>query len=354
LNKIIDFAWKIWNQWLKYRYVDPIVSFARLLIIIGAGLMTPGGVWWLVVAFEIKPEIIPGTYKINIGPETVTIIGSILLFAGLCIGILGIWRIKKVRSSCFIYLRGLSGMNDSPPIKDLPPKYRYGEVAHLTMDTHNEKAEKVLPYIDLFKKMFDGKVVSMNLDAPTIVFAGLAQVPVLYIAGLKLSTRDNIFLMDYNRFDRSWHTLDAIDDHERLEIIYPTEKVNDDVALALPFTVDIAESQIPKHLRDRTIWMKLNSKGSRTDSLSSNEKLDAILTLINNEIRNLRGKKGYESIKTLHLFIAAQASTVFKLGALFQQNIYPNLKIYHFQGSKGIYSWYYSIEGSKIKYQKLD
>ena len=54
-EKIVNLFWQFWNQWLKYRYVDPIVGFARLLVTLGFGLMAPGGLWWLAVALEIKP-----------------------------------------------------------------------------------------------------------------------------------------------------------------------------------------------------------------------------------------------------------------------------------------------------------
>ena len=141
-EKIIKLFWQFWNQWLKYRSVDPIVGFARLLVTLGVGLMAPGGLWWLAVTLEIGPKSLPASFTLNFGPETVTYTGVVLSVVGVLLGIWGVRRVRKTRSSCLVYLRGLSGMHDQPPTKDLPPKYRYGEVTHLSLDTHNQDTKQ--------------------------------------------------------------------------------------------------------------------------------------------------------------------------------------------------------------------
>lgn len=347
-EKIVNLFWQFWNQWLKYRYVDPIVGFARLLVTLGVGLMAPGGLWWLAVALEIKPLSLPASFTLSAGPETVTYTGFILLVVGVLLGIWGLHRVRKARSSCLVYLRGLPGMHDQPPTDDLPPKYRYGEVTHLSLDTHNQSTERVLEHIEMFGKMLDEKILSMNLEAPVTVFAGLAPVPLLYAAGVRLSTRQNLLVMDYNRFEQKWHMLDDKDDGERVDISYPNGRIDADIAIAMPFTITIADSQIPSSLKDKTIWIRLNGTGPRTDAFSSEEKMRCVLRTVHDVIRNLRSREGYDHVERVHLFIAAQASTVFKLGTEYQSNAYPEMRIYHFQGGEGKYTWGISVRNSQF------
>ena len=350
MNKnFINLFWQFWNQWLKYRNVDPVVGFARLLVTLGVGLVAPGGVWWLMVSLEIKPKSLPASLTFSLGPDTVTYTGLILLAIGVSLGIWGVRRVKKTRSSCLVYLRGMPGMHDQPPTEDLPPKFRYGEVAPFSLDTHNQATENVLEHIEMLRKMLDEKIVSMNIEAPVTVFAGLAPVPLLYVTGVRFSTRSNLRVMDYNRFEQKWHMLDELDDGERLEITYPQVSIDTEIAIAIPFSLSIAESQIPAELRDKTIWIRLNKSEPKTDSLSSEEKLKDVLREVHDVIRNLRSREGYENVGKIHLFVAAQASTVFRLGTEYQANVYPEIRIYHFQGGEGKYTWGISVKNNKVK-----
>ena len=348
-EKIVNLFLQFWNKWLKYRYGDPVFRFARLLVISGITLMTPGGLWWLVVALEIRPKFLPASLTLSIGPETVTYAGIVLSGAGVLLGIWGVRRVRKARSSCLVYLRGMPGMHDQPPTKDLSPKYRYGEVTHLDLDTHDQNPEKALKHIEMIGQMFDEKILSMNLEAPYIVFAGLAPVPLLYAAGVRLSTRQNQRVMDYNRFEQKWHMLDELDDGERVTITYPQRLIGADIAFVLPFTINIAESQIPASLKDKIVWVRLDNAGPRTDAISSDEKLKSILRTVHDAIRNLRSRQGYEHVEKVHLFIGAQASTVFKLGTEYQPNAYPEICVYHFQGGEGRYTWGISISDGQFR-----
>ncbi|MBT6502004.1 MAG: SAVED domain-containing protein [Deltaproteobacteria bacterium] len=190
--------------------------------------------------------------------------------------------------------------------------------------------------------------MSLNIAAPVTVFAGLAPVPLLYAAGVRLSTRQNLRVMDYNRFEQKWHMLDDCDDGERVVVNYPENFIGEDVAIAMTFTVSIAESQLPSSLTDKTIWIRLDGRGPRADAFSSEEKMKSALRTVHDLIRNLRSREGYEKIEKVHLFIAAQASTVVKLGSEYQSNIYPEIRIYHFQGAEGKYSWAISIRNGKF------
>lgn len=346
---ILNLLWQFWNQWLKYRNVDPVVSFARLLVGLGVGLIAPGGVWWLMVALEIKHVNLPVSLTFSFGPETVTYTGFILLAIGVFLGIWGVRRVRKTRSSCLIYLRGMPGMHDQPPIEDLPPRYRFGEVTHLSIDSHNRRPQDVLQDIDVLRKMLDDKIFSMNIDAPAIIFAGLAPVPLLYAAGVSLLTRSNLKVMDYNRFEQKWHILDELDDGQHLKIVYPECPIDNEIAIAISFTLSINQCQISPNLRNKTIWVYLNESAPMADALSSEEKLKRVLRTLHDMIRNLRSRDGYENVQKVHLFVAAQASTVFKLGTEYQANIYPDIRMYHFNGGEGKYTWGISVKNGTIE-----
>ncbi|MCK9293527.1 MAG: SAVED domain-containing protein [Desulfobulbaceae bacterium] len=346
---VLNLLWQFWNQWLKYRNVDPIIGFARLLVGLGVGLIAPGGVWWLMVALEIRPEKLPVSLTFSFGPETVTYTGLILLAIGVSLGIWGVHRVRKTRSCCLIYMRGMPGMHDQPPFVDLPPRYRFGEVTHFLLDSHNRSPQDVLQDIEMLRKMLDDKILSMNIEAPIVIFAGLAPVPLLYATGVCLLNRSNLKVMDYNRFEQKWHMLDDLDDGDHLKILYPKCVVGTEIAIAISFTLLISKSQLPPNFRDKTIWIYLNKSEPKADALSSEEKLKRVLRELHDMIRNLRSRKGYEDVGKIHLFVAAQSSTVFKLGTEFQANVYPDIRIYHFNGGEGKYTWGVSVKNNKIE-----
>ena len=222
---------------------------------------------------------------------------------------------------------------------------RYDRPAEIVTEDHGYKPK----FLQDFRKMLDDKIFSMNIEAPTIIFAGLAPVPLLYAAGVSLLTRSNLKIMDYNRFEQKWHILDQLDDGQHLNIKYPESKIDTEIAIAVPFTLSISKSQIPQNLKDKTIWVYLNESEPTADVLSSEEKLKRVLRELHDMIRNLRSRDGYENVQKVHLFIAAQASTVFKLGTEYQANIYPNIRMYHFNGGEGKYTWGISVKNGKIE-----
>lgn len=93
----------------------------------------------------------------------------------------------------------------------------------------------------------------------------------------------------------------------------------------------------------------MNKSDTKTDALNSEEKFKRVLRELHDMIRNLRSHDGYENLKKIHLFVAAQASTVFKLGTEFQANVYPDIHIYHFNGGEGKYTWGISVKNNKME-----
>jgi len=346
IEKLLKIFWPFWNQWLKYRKGDPVMSFAKGLILIGVSIMTPGTLWWMAVALNIKPENFPVGFNVQFGPDTITYTGLTFSIIGIGIGICHSYRIQRKRISCLIYLRGLPGMSGQVPVEDLLPKFKYGNVSEFKIDIHDVSIEKALKNIETSCQMFDENILSMNIKAPYTIFAGFAPVPILYSIGVRLSTRKNLYVMDYNRFKQKWHFLDDLDDGGRLTIRYPKYQLNEDVGIVMPFSIAISESQIPTPLKNKIIWIQLDNQSPKTDSLSSEDKLLNVLKQIHDVIRNIRSRKGYKKIKRIHLFIAAQSSTIFRLGALYQENAYPEIRVYHFQ--EGRYTWGISIKKGKF------
>lgn len=333
----IDLLWQFWNQWLKYKNVDPIVSFARTLLGLGVALLAPGGIWWCLT-LTISPETIPAAISFTINPATVTISGFILLFSGLFLGLFGVYRAHKKRSAFLIYLQGMPGMDHQAPEKDLPPQYRYGCVSSYCIETASKPTETFLEDIKILDSTVSRKIISNETDAPVIFFAGLAPVPQLYVAGATLLSRCNLKVLDYNRFEKKWHMLDGVDDGQGIKIMHPDGLIEKNLGIAMSFSVDINLAQIPTELKDKTITVTLDNAEVATDSLNSEQKLKRVLAELHDLIRGLRNMDGYESVEKIHLFIAAQASTVFSLGTLYQTNIYPEIEIYQYQGSKGKYT----------------
>ncbi len=350
-GKIFSFLWQVWNQWLKYRHADPWLKFAGILVVSGAGIIGPG-TWLIRLAIGFSLGGVPISIDVSTAPDLITYSGALLVSIGV---ILGGWRLvgfSKLPTAWFLYLRGLPGMHDQAPIEDLPSKLRWRKVTCSVVVTYDLPTERALDKIEISGKVFAENYLSTNLGDRVTVFAGLAHVPLLYAAGVRFSTQKNVVVMDYDRFEQKWHMLDDLDDGKQFDVTYPEGPVSSELAIAMPLSIGIAESQIPSQLADKVIWIRLKGEGPRRDALSSEVKLNRLVDEVNEVIRNLRSLHQYNHVERIHLFIAAQASTVFRLGSAYQANAYPEILIYQFDGAEGKYTWAISCRDDELRLVK--
>lgn len=326
-------AWAV-RLYVRFFCKDVLLTLGSGMAASGVASLTPFTGWALSFVVEFKDW---PTLAYVFGQDS-SVFASVFLIV-LGVGIV-IWRMKHLErklATIFVYLKGYDNMEEYFPIDAIPAKYRYGKTFSLRYDTLRTPPQDSLVEIKRIPVDMARYVESNGVTSVKIFFAGRAFVPLQYAAGRVLGTRPEFELMEFDRETGRWHFLDELDDGERINLLDPAnaERVKESrqAALVLPFTANISNEQLPEGLRDVAYRFELES-GPRQDSMASREKMEAILKTVNQFIRNLRAE-----VDVLHVFAAVSTSTAVRLGCLFQNNIYPETRVYQFDTRVGGYTW---------------
>ena len=342
-----DFIYDMWDKWCRYRYVDPIFSFAKACLATGAGLAA-GGFGW-AFTFLIPEFHIPIT--VEFGPKQPIFIGTILIGFGLG---LGFWRIHTGSSKVGCFLidhRGMEGMELGDPQKDLPGSCKKGQVRVIRIDFSADKNE-VLRRLDTLNERLRQDFVDGSNGKAELVYAGLAPVPFLFYAGKVISSRKKCkMILDWDRHAGNWHETDRQRQNLSFIIEHPEEQVSEALAMAMPISATFGAAPVKKAIDGTPIlWLKLPG-GASQDSLSCIHDQQRLAKEFYDILAGLRAS--YPGLKMVHLFIAAQASFVFRLGQQYSSTVHPALAVYSFKGTENRYDWKLNIDG-EVKLEKLD
>jgi len=333
-----DIIYDLWDKWCRYRYVDPIFSFAKTCLVTGAGLAA-GGVGWAITILIPKLNI---PITVEFGPQQPIVIGVVLIAIGLG---LGFWRIRTGSSKIGCFLidhRGMPGMELGDPQSDLPGSCKTGQVRLIRVDYSADKSE-VLRRIDTLNERLRQDLADGANGKAELVYAGLAPIPFLFYAGKVISSRKKCkMILDWNRHVGRWHEPDRPRQGLSFVVENPTGPVSEDLAIAMPLSAEFGDGPIKNAANNAPIlWMKLPG-GASQDSLSSKHDQQALAKEFYDKLAGLR--KTYPELKGVHLFIAAQASFVFCLGQQYSSTVHPPISVYSFQGTKNRYDWRLKIE----------
>jgi len=342
-----DFIYDMWDKWCRYRYVDPVFSFAKICLATGAGLAA-GGFGWAVTL--LVPELnIPVT--LEFGPKQPIFLGTILIFVGLG---LGFWRIRAGNNKVGCFLidhRGMEGMELGDPQKGLPGSCKTGQVRVIKID-YAENKNEVLRKISSINDRVEQDLSDGANGKAELVYAGLAPVPFLFYAGKVISSRKKCkIIMDWDRNEGTWHE----PDRPRRSLSFlaegPKGRVTEELVIAMPLSVSFSETPVIKSVGEVPIlWLKLPT-GASQDSLSSKHDQQALAEEFYNTLSGLR--EANPDLKRVHLFIAAQASFVFRLGQQYSTGVHPPLFVYSFNGTENRYDWRLQI-GREASIENLD
>jgi len=334
INNIMYFIRQYW----KYKFRDLGMTFSSIVFSSGVTILLYGGVWKLLIAFEVFN--IPSSISFNANDYSG--FGIILIIFGLAIGIVRLIDLGKQLTGILIVHRGMEGMETSA-IKNVLPKsllkgkleiidLHEGHQIHQGKVIHPERALEVINHLDQqIKTRLNGRLISeVNL-----AYGGLAPIPLMVAAGFKVTSRQNCIILDYSRVG-SWHGLDNIDDQEEITVSGPKEAIDENVAIIMPFSLSIADSQLPDVLSKKSYSMSLRD-GARPDSLNSTDKQNRVANEFYKLCANM--KATHPNVKEIHVFIASQASFAFRLGTMLTTSVMPKISIYQYDSSLGEYSW---------------
>lgn len=321
------------------------MKFATVLIALGfsSPILTA-----LIISFSPIP-IFSSEMEVKVDNNRYTI-SMFMIITGMFIGI---WRIKSLSNKLtgiLIIHKGMEGMDTSSIKKALPKSFLKGKLDEIILDEGHQISEgkvlspsRALSVINNLDQQIKTRINGRDTADVQLAYAGLAPVPLLVTAGFKITSRQSCLLLDYSR-GGYWHGIDDIDDHEKLVIEKPIGEITDEVAIILPFSIDIVKKQIPDRLYDKSYTLRLEN-GVRTESLNSTEKQIRIAIDFYTHCSNLRAK--YPDLKEIHLYMASQASFAFRLGTMLTTSVMPKVSVYQFNGATSEYIWGVSFETDK-------
>jgi len=328
------------QTWWRMRYVDPIHKMAFYLVAAGIGLLSMSAVWVVLVSFESFP------IDLEIGPRDSSIFGFFLLVLP---GIgLAIWRqnqLSQTTTGILIFHRGMAGMDTSNPESVLPRSMRIGQLRTITIDNQSlqQDGRLVDPSVALRPVNSIDTQISSNLtdaSSPSIAYAGLAPIPLLFAAGYRISSRQLSLILDYDR-SNGWHLLDEEDDGEKILVNKPNGDCGEakHCSIVLPLSVEISADQIPDNLKRCVYWIRLEN-GARADSLSSDAKQKRLAKEMYNVLAGIRAE--FPALEVVHIFMACQASWAVRFGTMVTMSVHPTVAVYQFEN--GEYRWGVRIE----------
>ncbi|HHQ6576689.1 TPA: SAVED domain-containing protein [Serratia fonticola] len=210
---------------------------------------------------------------------------------------------------------------------------------------------KVIEEAAFIRRVINDRI--QHSDAIVAYVAALGSVPYLYMIGSFM--RDGhlpLKLSDFDRNKNCFHSLDAPPTGARLlkkfrgQIIENSSVVSSNsehqVGLAISFTMDILESDLPVAFSSHTLYTQLDT-GFRFDNLPAEDEQESITKEISYIISELK-----KNSKEVHLFISTQASFVVRLGSLYQEGLHGEIYIWNWNSTKNQYEWNLKITGKEV------
>jgi hypothetical protein len=228
------------------------------------------------------------------------------------------------------------------------------ENSHKTSDL--DALNKQLLKIERIPDAIKDSASSLNNSKKHIVYSGVAPVPMIAAAGHAISNMQNVYVADWNRQKRKWHFSTDLDDGATITIetvIFSNSESSVNIIISLSLPIDVNKVLI-NFKKSNYYHINWEDKNPSYDRLSSTEKQERIvgeiLTFINGVILPTN-----PHIKEVNIFVAAQASFVFRLGAALNQGHLPKTTFYHFNpdNPKSLHPWGVAFNGGIDGYQLI-
>lgn len=195
----------------------------------------------------------------------------------------------------------------------------------------------------------------LHHDCKKVFLGGRARVPLLVAYGSRFrNISANIVYFDQMHLDNKWHLLDDEDDNIELDCpaiseIHPT--MEGEVGLAVCFTTQIEEHQLPTFIQGHTLFIT-SSKNVGRNLIKNQANLQRISGELKAIIDQLSSKANCRSI---HLFLSVQSTLALEIGRNYQEGTHKPWIVYNFNASQGKYEWAIQLSRDKIEeFKKAD
>ena len=129
--------------------------------------------------------------------------------------------------------------------------------------------------------------------------------------------------------------------------VKPIDQVGEELAIAMPISAEFGEQPIKKYYREYSNYVaERMPNGACQDSIMSRHDQYSLAKEYYDILAALRNE--YPSLQQIHLFIAAQASFVFRLGQQYSSTVHPPLASYNFDSPNNLYDWGIKIDKGEV------
>ncbi len=182
-----------------------------------------------------------------------------------------------------------------------------------------------------------------------IFLGGRARIPFLVAYGSRFrNSSAKIVYFDQLHQNQKWELLNDVNedisiDYEEIESIEANE--NGDIGLAISFTSQILDSQLPPSIKDHTLM--ITSSIEPTRNLIKNQEN---LQKISHEIKSIIDKLSVKTnCKCIHMFLSVQTSVALEIGRNYQEGMHKNFIVHNFDAVNGEYAWAIKISDNVLK-----
>ncbi|WP_338885346.1 SAVED domain-containing protein [Xenorhabdus sp. TH1] len=324
------------------------------------GLLSLLGGWGISIKFtkEFLEKNLKIIEDINVGYQKYTDIaycfGSLACLFGLGLWCYAAWIAMKDMNRKDIVLISAFGFENIDPNSSISG-LSYREKAKILplkfppFDSRNK--ENIIHKAAFLKQSILER--TQHSDASQAYIISLGSVPYLFMIGSFM--RDGhlpLKIFDFDRTKNYFHPLDEFPTGAILLKKYRGAEVqkissiqpNDEgvIGLAISFTMEIQDSELPESIIDHTLHVEL-STGFRFDNLPAEEEQGKITKELSYIISELK-----QRTSRVDLFISAQASFILRLGTLYQEGLHGVVTVWHWNPSSKSYEWSLSINGNKV------
>lgn len=169
----------------------------------------------------------------------------------------------------------------------------------------------------------------------TTVYGGLTPVPYTFLTGVLLDDEGAIKIYDWDRTQENWRALDGEDDQHSFEVTgLSMASSTDEVVLAVAFSYPVDKADLRTTFTHQVV--RLTLQGMSSDAHWSEQKQNRLAQQFLEVIKRLSA----QSIKRIHLVLAAPNSVVFTFGRRYDKRNLPEIIVYQYErGRSPAYPW---------------
>lgn len=348
-----EYYFRAWVDWKFKRRIGGILVGLGVLIVAAV----VGG-WMLNLSFPVGDGTFAFGFSTGGTPFLFNLIAMGVALVLIGYGLILIRKDQRERDRrrvIVIEVRGLRDTSGDPLIDAVPDKV--GRRVPLLVNLRRSDdgvigdPQKALERIRSLPNDIQNHEAGADRADVSFVLGGLAPVPLSFLVGVLIDDESRVALMDWNRHEQDWATLNGADDGKRFEITglsaVSAETAEVALAVSVSYGADLA-GIAAKFPNLPLVEMRLYDVSP--DAHWSQDKQIALARQFHETAIALGGK----GVRHIHLILAAPNSVVLRFGRVYDKRNLPALTVYQYeQSATPPYPWGVQMPVSGLGEAKL-